>query len=324
MPELRQDPITHDWVILNPERGQRPRDSDAAAARCPFCPGNEELTPAAVDTIADAAGNWVVRAVPNRYPALSAAAASGNTRHVPAGWHSQPGYGHHEVIIESPDHDASPATMTPEQLTQVLRMYVRRFRAFAALGERVRQIVLFRNHGRRAGTSLTHAHAQIVATPVVAPETRWRLAEEIACFDATGGCGLCQVLATEHAAGARLVHEDRDYVTLAPFASRAPYHLQVIPRRHAASFLDVEEAGVGSLAAHLRRTLYALHRLLGDPDYNLVVVTPPVDQVHRHANHWFIDIVPRLTTPAGFELGSRIVINVQTPEQAAAELRGCL
>jgi UDPglucose--hexose-1-phosphate uridylyltransferase len=110
-------------------------------------------------------------------------------------------------------------------------------------------------------------------------------------------------------------------VTLAPFASRVPYHIQVIPRRHCPEFSGVEAAELDDLAGHLASALGALHRALGNPDYNLVIVTPPLDQTHRHANHWFIDILPRLTTPAGFELGSRIVVNVQTPEVAASTLR---
>jgi len=108
---------------------------------------------------------------------------------------------------------------------------------------------------------------------------------------------------------------------LAPYAARVPYHVQIIPRRHCAAFNEMQSADLEELALHLNRLLGAFYRLLDDPDYNLVVVTPPLDQVHRLANHWFIDITPRLTTPAGFELGSRIIINTQPPESAAAKLR---
>ena len=188
----------------------------------------------------------------------------------------------------------------------------------------MRQVVLFRNHGLRAGTSLDHPHAQIIATPVVAPETRWRLAEEIEFFDTMGTCGLCHVLEKELAGGERIVLAGEHFVTIAPYASRVQYHLQIIPRRHTPAFSEVLESELDELAAHLGRVLGVLHRLLDDPDYNLVVVTPPLDQIHRHANHWFIDVLPRLSTPAGFELGSRISINVQMPEQAAAELRAQL
>jgi UDPglucose--hexose-1-phosphate uridylyltransferase len=322
--ELRQDPVTRDWVIINPERARRPGDEEAGGERCPFCPGNEDLTPSAVDVMSDESGRWSVRAVPNRYPALGGTAGDVGQRQVEAGWRVMPGYGHHEVIVETPDHDSGLGTMPVSQVRAVLEMYVRRYRALARVDGRVRQVVLFRNHGRRAGTSLAHPHAQIVATPVVAPETRWRLAEEIGFFDATGKCGLCHVLERELEAGQRIVYASKQFVTLAPFASRVPWHLQIVPREHCPSFLEADAAALDDLAPHLRAVLGALRRRLGDPHYNLVVVTPPLDEVHRHANHWFIEIVPRLTTPAGFELGSRIVINIQTPEAVATELRAGL
>ncbi|MDH5537372.1 MAG: DUF4921 family protein, partial [Betaproteobacteria bacterium] len=216
---------------------------------------------------------------------------------------------------------ASLATVGEAQVRQVLEMYVRRFRALARADESVRQVVLFRNHGRRAGTSLTHPHSQIIAAPVVAPETRWRLAEEQAFFEANSRCGVCHVVERELESGERIVHAGAHFVTLAPYASRVPYHFQIAPRRHCPTFSEVGVAELDALAGQLRATLGALHSALGDPDYNLVVVTPPLDQVHRHASHWFIDVLPRLTVPAGFELGSRIGVNIQTPERAAAELR---
>jgi len=321
---LRQDPITRDWVIINPERAQRPKDNDAARAACPFCPGNESLTPAAVDSL-DEHGHWLVRTVPNRFPALRADVhAETAPETLPEGWRQQAGYGQHEVIVEAREHEATLENLAVEQVRRVLEMYSRRFRALAESDGHVRQVVLFRNHGIRAGTSLTHPHAQIVATPVVAPEMRRRMMDEIGFFDTTGSCGMCHVLAREREAGTRIVYDSKCFVTLAPFASRVPWHLQIVPREHCPSFLEVDSATLDDLAPHLRTVLGALRRRLGNPHYNLVVVTPPLDQVHRHANHWFIEIVPRLTTPAGFELGSRIVVNIHAPEAAAAELRANL
>jgi len=323
MSELRQDPITHDWVIINPGRALRPHDvAGAGTAACPFCPGNEVKTPGATDTLVAPDGAWLVRAVPNRFPVLSEA-ESGSSLDEPHGglWRKRSGYGHHEVIIESPDHDAKLGRMPTEQVRRVLEMYVRRARALAARDGRLRQIVLFRNYGPRAGTSLAHPHSQIVATPTVSPETRRRVMDEIAFFDESGCCGLCRELDLESASGERIVLETEEFVTLAPYASGNPYQLRIAPRRHCASFLEVEERELDDLARHVPRVLAALIEQLADPHYNLVVSSAPLDLVHRSASHWFIEILPRITTPAGFELGSRIVVNVQTPEQAAAELR---
>ena len=322
MSELRQDPVTGDWVIINPRRAARPHDG-AEPAPCPFCPGNEGLTPPATDVIAAPDGGWSVRAFPNRFPVLmgDAADAPAPDARIPAGWQHMPGRGAHEVIVETPDHEATLATVSVARVRLVLEMYVRRFRALAAAGEAVRQIVLFRNQGSRAGTSLFHPHSQIVAVPVVAPETRRRLEREAAFFDTTGCCGVCDTLERELEAGERIVHADPLFVTLAPFASCVPFHFRVVPRRHCPAFPEVEPAELDGLAVHLRAALGALHDVPGSPDFNLVVVTPPLGEVHRLANHWFIDVLPRVTTPAGFEMGARIVVNVQTPERAAADLR---
>jgi UDPglucose--hexose-1-phosphate uridylyltransferase len=121
-----------------------------------------------------------------------------------------------------------------------------------------------------------------------------------------------------------IVLESGRFLTLAPFAPRGDFHLQVVPNRHVPTFAEAEPAELDDLAPHLARVLAALHRELDDPDYNLIIQTPPLDLVHRSASHWFIEILPRLTTPAGFELGARIAINAVTPERAASALRARL
>ncbi|MGE5216011.1 MAG: DUF4931 domain-containing protein [Chloroflexota bacterium] len=318
MSELRQDPVTHDWVIINPERAQRPVDSSGAPTVCPFCPGHENLAPPPIDTIEEA-GHWSVRTLPNKFPALSAAEEMLAPQ--PSGGRRVPGFGYHEVIVETPSHELPQGVLPEGQWHKVLQMYIRRYRALSAADGRIRQVVLFRNHGRRAGTSLTHPHSQIVAIPVVAPETRLRLAEEIDYFDSTGGCGICHSLTKELSAEVRLVRVTERFITLSPFAARVPFHVQIVPRRHCATFDEIQMIEVEELAHHLNRLLASFYRLLHDPDYNLVFVRPPLDQIHRLAHHWFIDIMPRLTTQAGFELGSRIIINTHPPEGAAAKLR---
>jgi UDPglucose--hexose-1-phosphate uridylyltransferase len=323
--ELRQDPITRDWVIINPARSLRPHDGGTGGATgCPFCPGHEADAPQASETIVAPDGGWLVRAVPNKFPVLSTP-----PEEVPHGMHAGggrwlEGRGYHEVIVESPEHGATLGTMPAAQLRLVLEMYARRYRSLAARDASVRQVVLFRNQGTRAGTSLTHPHSQIVATPAVSPETRRRVNDEIAYFDEHGCCGLCEVIADERAAGERVVLETRHFVSKAPYASRDPYQLHIAPLRHCPSFMEVDAGELDDLAGHLTRVVGALRACLGEPHYNLVVSNPPLDLVHRSASHWFIEILPRVTTPAGFELGSRIVVNVKAPEQAARELRAAL
>ncbi len=324
MSELRQDPITQVWVIINPERAHRPRDGDSATAvaGCPFCPGNEALSSASVERIDDPDGHWLVRAVSNKYPVLESGSRVRRQRHrTGSKWRHRVGYGHHEVIIETPDHQATIGTMPVDQVRRIVAMYLRRFHALSRYDGLLRQVVIFRNHGPRAGTSLRHPHSQIIATPVVSPEIRQRMAGDIAFFDRTGSCAQCRVLAQELRARRRIIHQSTRFVAIAPYASQAPYQIQIIPRRHQPTFGRADAAELDDLAGHLSRVLAALHGRLDDPDYNLVIFTPPLDQIHRSANHWLIDIVPRLNTPAGFELGSRIIVNITPPETAARELR---
>ena len=321
MSELRQDPLTRDWVILSPGRAARPHDTNGdVAVRCPFCPGREAQTPPEVDriTIGD---DWAVRVVPNRYALLEPGALS---RQAAEFGRRMPGIGAHEVIIETPEHERTLGTLPQAQLRRVLAMYLRRSRVLAETVPAASQIVVFRNQGERAGTSLTHPHAQIVATPVVSPEVRRRIADEIAWFDATGRCATCEMLKRELGCGDRIVHESPGFVTVAPFASPHPYQLQVVPGHHAASFLDAGEDLLDDLAQHLHDVAAVLEAQLEVPHYNLVVLTPPLDQIHLRANHWLIELVPRLTTPAGFELGARISVNTVTPEDAAHRLRSRL
>lgn len=322
MAELRQDPISHDWVILSPRRADRPHDARSTpSVLCPFCPGNEHLLPSVHESLEDDTGRWLVRAVPNKFPALAEASSGAMPPPDADGWHWRDGRGHHEVIIDSPDHGWRLGAGEAAHAKRVLEMYVRRYRALAQGDSSTRQVVVFRNHGPRAGTSLRHPHSQIVATPVVSPEVRRRMADEVAFYDASGHCALCDVVDRETASGARIVLRSEHFVSAAPYAPRAGYHLQVIPRKHCATFTQVQPAELDDLAAHLCEVCGALDAQLHDPDFNLVVVTPPLDQVHNQANHWFIDIVPRLSTPAGFELGSGIPVVSVSPETAASALR---
>jgi UDPglucose--hexose-1-phosphate uridylyltransferase len=321
MSELRQDPVTHDWVIVSPGRKGRPHDPGGESRACPFCPGHESEAPDAVDEIRDDDGRWLVRALPNKFPVLATPPGSDESiARTPTG-RGLAGSGMHEVIVESTSHDATLGSMSVEEVRRVIGMYARRFRALACHDGSVRQVVLFRNQGARAGTSLAHPHSQIIASPVVSPETRRRVNDEIAFYDEHGDCAQCRVLDVERSAAERVVLESPRFLSYAPYASTNPYQLQIAPLRHCPSFLDVDEAELDDLAGHLARVLDALRAVLGEPDYNLIVATPPLDVVHQAASHWYLEILPRLQTAAGFELGSRIVVNTTPPETGAAELR---
>jgi UDPglucose--hexose-1-phosphate uridylyltransferase len=325
MSTLRRDPTTGQWVVLAPRRGDRPHARLSVPRpslpphdeTCPFCRGNEDRTPPEIDREPHE-GPWSVRVVPNLYAALSgdgAAEPSG-----PPLFLEMRGAGSHEVIIESPRHDARLDEMTVEEVALVVEMWRRRYRALLS-EPAIRAAVVFKNFGPLAGTSLVHTHSQIVATPVNLPRLLRRLDVARRYTDEHGTCVYDDVLSAEREDGARLVMEETGFVALSPFAAGTPFETWILPAAHGADFADLPDDGIAGLARVLRDVLASIRAACGDPDYNVVLFSAPADGAADRSFHWHLKVLPKLSTPAGFELGSAMSINTVTPEDAAAALR---
>jgi UDPglucose--hexose-1-phosphate uridylyltransferase len=230
------------------------------------------------------------------------------------------GCGAHEVVIEVPDHSKTIATMDEEEVVRVVRTYKERFLDLDRSGWN-QLIIIFRNQGKRAGTSLEHPHSQIIGTPVVPEEIRRRLEEAQRYFDDHGSCVYCDIIHHELTEKVRLVCSNSGFVALCPFASTVPYEMWILPRRHASSFGVLTDDDAVLLAKLLREALRRLYDLLDNPDYNYVVRSAPHHSAGEPHFHWYVEILPRLTTRAGFEIGSGMNINVVAPESAAEALR---
>jgi UDPglucose--hexose-1-phosphate uridylyltransferase len=287
-------------------------------ATCPFCPGNEHLAETEVYRRPTAASApWRTRSVVNRYAVLSPQ-SSCDAMH--AGLHhSVAGFGIHEVIIDTPRHDRAPALGECAELEAVIATYRERYLA-ARVDPRIQHVVIFKNHGPIAGTSLPHPHSQLVATPVVSWQVRDRIRTMEDHFALYGECVLCRLIAEEIADGGRIVELSPEFVALVPYAALSPFHVWLFPRRHMASFSELREEEIPPFADCLRRVLLRLHHALGDPDHNYVIRSAPRNCVCEEY-HWYVSIVPRLGRAAGFELGSGIYVNDTYPENAAALLR---
>lgn len=329
---LRQDATTNEWVILAPDRAIRPghaRGETPAAARpvlpardpgCPFCPGNEHMTPPEVQRSPEK-GPWERRVVPNRYPALR---PDGEThrRGDPLA-REMDGVGHHEVVIESPRHDERLDEMSVDRLAEVVTTWRERYRTLAA-DPLIKAVIVFKNFGERAGTSLVHPHSQILATPVTPPDALRRYAVATRYYDDTGRCVYLDLLGRELEAGERVVAEREGFVAVAPFASAVPFETWITPRRPRPSFASLEDREAREVADLLRDVVAAIRHGADDPDYNLVIHSAPPGEEAKPFFLWHVRILPRIVTPAGFELGSGMSINSVTPEDAARRLRETL
>jgi UDPglucose--hexose-1-phosphate uridylyltransferase len=324
---LRQDPTTGEWVILAPERAARkafdcPTRPPAPAfdAGCAFCPGNEHLTPPEIHR-APAVGPWEQRIVPNRFPAVSDGEDTERTGDRLG--KEMPGVGAHEVVIESPVHDQRLDHMSPDRVSGVVAAWRERYR-FLAGQPWARAIVVFKNFGERAGTTLEHPHSQIVATPVVPPDAVHRYSVASRYYDDTGHSVYLDVLQRELDQGTRLLAERGRFGAIVPFAGHVPYETWIVPRTLQPSFGQLRDEDIADVAALLRDVVAALRRTVDDPDYNVVVQSAPIGQELAPAFLWHVRILPRLVTTAGFELGSGMSINSVPPEAAAASLRAAL
>jgi UDPglucose--hexose-1-phosphate uridylyltransferase len=332
MPELRRDPVTGRWVIISTERGKRPSDFVHKAAgafnqsdACPFCPGNEAMTPPEVLAIRKVGkpneAGWEVRVVPNKFPALD---SEGVVDWVGDGLFQRiDGVGAHEVIIECPDHQATLAALPTAAVENVLKAFQVRVRELKR-DKRFHYAMLFKNHGAEAGASLEHEHSQLIALPIVPMRVREEVEGARSYYSQRERCIYCDIVQQEEQDGRRLILKNEDFIAVAPYASRFPCETWLLPRRHNACFEEATEPECASLARALKTTLASLDNGLGHPPYNFIIHSAPLREVSKEFYHWHIEIMPTLSKVAGFEWGTGVYINPTPPEEAAQILREVL
>lgn len=330
MSEIRRDPTTGQWVIIAPERGRRPNADDARAhlatspgqpydPACPFCPGNEELLPGIVDEMScDEAPGWLVRVVPNKYHALDSGiepkSGNGGERE------TLPGYGFHEVIIESPRHDADVAHLSASQLAAVMAIYRARYVDLIAR-PRIEAVMVFRNHGPAGGASLRHPHSQLIATPVIPPRLTEMASWAEAQYGKNGKCVTCAQIARELHDGERVVEATDRFVAFVPFAATSPFEVWILPLGHQASFADSEEEQIAEFAALLGGVLRRIDKALGNPPFTYAIQSAPSRHAAAPYFHWRLRIAPAVVVSGGFEIGGGLPINPSSPEDDAGALR---
>ena len=332
MPHLRQDVATKEWVIFAPERARRPEDlrleslvrngwtheRPATDPQCPFCPDREVNTPGETLRYNNPDGTWQVRSCPNRYPAL----LPGEPPQRDGGRFERrmQGGGRHAVIIESPCHNTTLALQGREETSLVVRAWCQRYEDLRNRPES-EHVILFKNHGVRGGTSLAHPHSQIVSLPVTPRSVRIRMEEAMRYHNDYGECVYCHLLWREKLDGRRIVVEGQTCSAFVPFAASAPFLVWIVPHQHRGCPSNMEPMEQDDFAAVMHETLARFYHGLGDPDYNLIFRTASRDYGSVPFAHWFAALIPRVTTPAGFEVGTGMFINTHLPEDDAAYLR---
>ena len=329
MAEIRRDPITGRWIIASTDHPMGPGDFGveehrAPSGTCPFCPGNEKMTPPEVAARRPDGGEpngpgWSLRVVPNKFPALR---IEGDLNRQGQGIYDlMNGVGAHEVIIETPDHKKDLADFGTDEFIPLLELYQERCRDLRK-DPRFRYLLIFKNFGESAGASLSHPHTQLIALPVVPKRVLEEIQHADHYFDQKERCLFCDLIHQEMADGERILLETEQVICFAPYAARFPFELWILPKSHSADFTEAGPETLRDFAQILRQVLQRIKTVLHNPSYNFMLHTSPLEPSPHEGYHWHLEIMPRLTRVAGFEWGSGFYLNPTPSELAARYLRG--
>jgi UDPglucose--hexose-1-phosphate uridylyltransferase len=334
--EMRKDYLLDRWVVIATKRKRRPTDfvkeiEEKRAGICPFCLGNEHMTPPAFlvylpfndgikrerDQDAFRHKNWLIRCVPNLYPAFTPP-ENGENDELKEGILSAQALGHHEILIESPIHEEHPSVARVSQLIHIINAYFDRLKDLSTRPY-VKYVSIFRNHGLDAGASLSHPHSQIISTPLTPRVIEEELEASKNFWTENEKCVFCDIIRKE-ADGPRFIWENKTFFVFAPWASVHPFEFWIFPKKHQSTLLNIVNEETEALAETLRVCFGGLRSLLNDPSYNFGFHMAPTGGSQNHY-HWHLEVYPRLTVWAGFEKSTGMFINVISPEDAAASLK---
>lgn len=329
MSEFRRDPIIGQWVIVHThdswssEKYEKDPHYIRQAVNCQFCPGKEHFTPPEIDAIRENGSTpnqpgWKVRVISNKFPALRVEGEI-DRRHVGI-YDVSNGVGAHEVVIETPDHHKGLADLEEGDVADVLKKYQSRM-VDLARDRRFKYIIIFKNYGESAGTSVEHPHSQIIALPMVPEYVLKELSGARRYYEEHKRCLFCDIIEQEYRDKERIIAQNEEFIVFAPFAPRYPFECWILPKKHSSQFASIAEHERLSLAQLLKDCLARIKLCLSDPSYNFYLHVSPVNYEGEESYHWHLEIVPRLTQFSGFEWGSGYYVVRTSPEDAAQYLR---
>ncbi len=346
--EIRINPIVpSESVLVSTARGMRPRKEEAPAPRdtrkhvetCPFCTGNEQMTPPTISATPDDK-NWQIRVVENLYPVLGDDSNSNNL--VFGLQQAIDGYGRHEVIVDHTQHGIAIHEMSEAHLFALLGVYRDRIDTLYQADPRIQYVLVFKNFGPAAGASIPHTHSQVIAMPVVPENVFNEVTNSRQYFEKNRQCIFCSLIdealtfeATIYEretgsvrrkvnVGQYVVERGKHFVAIKPFASRYEWELHILPLQHNSDFLNITEEQRHDFAQVLKNTMARLDAVIGGAQFNFFLHSLPHTSDFANCKdsyHWHLEICPRTSIPTGFELGSGLFVSTISPEEAAEQLR---
>jgi UDPglucose--hexose-1-phosphate uridylyltransferase len=332
LPEYRKDIILNEWVIIATERAKRPENfkeqivkvESKALSVCPFDSGNESMTPPEslrVDSQGNEVGKdspWQIRVVPNKFPALIPNAQPFSQQYGP--YMVMDGFGLHEVVVQSPDHITNISELSLQQMELLISVYIKRLRAIKN-DNRIESVVIMLNQGKEAGASLEHSHSQIFALPLTPPILMNEISRTRGYFGQNHRCAMCDIINFEIKDDKRVVYENNEFLVLQPYASRNPFETWIVPRRHDSNFESISEQEAISFAKCLKMLVDFFYVDLNNPPFNYYIHTGTLGSIKDSHYHWHLELEPKLSIKAGFEIATGIDICITTPEYTAEYMK---
>ena len=325
MAELRREPITRMWVVVTTDHPKGPSDYlsfkppyrlQEPEGPCPFCPGNEGMTPGETFSISRDGGKWSVRVIPNKFPFFH---IEGDFDRRPEGMYDvMEAIGAHEIVVETPDHDRPLATMETNQIEKILQAYQARLIDLEK-DQRFQQFLILKNH---PGIFNRHPHSHIIAMPVIPKRMDEEIWGTLDYYQRKERCIFCDIIKEEISMKKRVILETVHFLIFSPFASRYPFETWIIPKVHCPDFHRITEAERKDLSVGIQSLFSSFHNLLSAPPYSFTFHTSPIqDRFHRPEYHWHIETRLRIGLREGFEWGTGFFVNPTPPEDAARYLR---
>ncbi len=330
--ELRFDTASKDWVVIATGRAKRPETfkkekkstESSSVKECPFCLIESQQKPTLIfaggkKVLSDKIpSDWTTVCIPNKYPAFLPYHKLEKKSEGPY-YRKMNAVGFHEVVVTR-HHEKPLGRLAVEQVKEVIDSYQARY--LTLMNKKfVNYISIFHNHGPEAGASIFHPHSQIITTPLIDIDLNKALANAENYYRLKKKCIYCQMNKWELKHKKRIILENKHFSALCPFASKAAFQVIISPKKHSPYFENITPDEKWSLAQALHAVLRKIYKGLGDPAYNFYLHTSPCDGEKHPHYHWHWTVLPKTSTWAGFEIGTRMEISTIEPEKAAQYLK---